>query len=210
MARFRPHPAQMALALAAVSNTILPLSGCAAASQSGGRTSTPSLALAHAPSSFDAAMRSLIEEPSAPLHAVSAITLNALQAYYARTEYAPLWVDANGLTTRGAALAKARDAGASGLQPVIAAIDERRAEDTPMAYAELEILLSGAPLDAAVDSTDPTVSAPSAELLPAAEAAPDMSRFLRERLPPDARRRIAGGINEVSGGRFGARHASWD
>jgi len=189
MVRFRPHPAQVALALAVVANTVLWLGGYAAASPLGERTSTPSLALAAVPASFDTAMRSLLDEPSAPLRTVSAVTLNALQAYYARTAYVPLWVDAEGLTPRGAALAsalaKARDAGASILRPIMAAIEERRAEDTMLARAELEILLSGALLDAAIDGSDPTVSAPSEELLPAVATAPDLSDFLRKRLPPD-------------------------
>ena len=81
-----------------------------------------------------------------------------------QTDYAPLWVGMDGLTQRGtdlmSALAKARDAGASALQPIMAAVDERRAATDLIARAELELLLSGALLDAAVDTTDPTVSAP--------------------------------------------------
>jgi hypothetical protein len=41
MARFRLHPAQLALALTIVATAVLPLSACGAASQSGGQTSTP-------------------------------------------------------------------------------------------------------------------------------------------------------------------------
>lgn len=82
MARFRPHPAQLALARAVVAHTVLPLSGCAAASQSAGQTSTPSQVLAVAHLSFDAAMHLLPTEPSAPLREVNAGTLSALQAYY--------------------------------------------------------------------------------------------------------------------------------
>lgn len=189
MARFRPHPAQVALALAVAANSVLSLDGHAAAAPPSGQTSTPSLILAVAPSDFEAAMRSLLDEPSAPLRTVSALTLNALQDYYAQSAYVPLWVDAEGLTPRGAALAsaltKARDAGASILQPIMAAVDERRAKGTPVALAELEILLSGGLLDAAVDGSDPAVSAPPAELLPAAATASDPSDFLRKRLPPD-------------------------
>jgi L,D-transpeptidase YcbB len=188
MARFRPHPAQLALALAVVANTVLPLGGCAAASQSVGRTSTPFQVTVVAPSSLDAAMRLLLAEPSAPLRDVSAAALDALRGYYAQTDYAPLWVDTNGLTQRGTALmtalAKARDAGASELQPIMAAADERRAATGLIARAELELLLSGALLDAAANTVDPAGSR-SAELLPAAVAAPGLSRFFRERLPPD-------------------------
>jgi murein L,D-transpeptidase YcbB/YkuD len=190
MARFRPHPAQLALALAVVANTVLSLGGCAAAAQSAGQTSTPSQVLAAAPSSFDAAMRLLLTEPSAPLRAFSAGTLSALQAYYAQADYVPLWVEMGGLTQRGvelmAALAKARDAGASALQPIMTAVDERRAATSLIAQAELEILLSGALLDTAIDTVEPTVSAPPADLLPAAMTTADVSGFLRERLPPDA------------------------
>ena len=148
MARFRPHPAQLALALAVVANSVLPLGGCAAAAQSAGQTSTSSEILAFAPSNLDGAMRMLLAEPSAPLREVSTETLEALQAYYAQTDYAPLWVDMDGLTQRGAALmtalAKARDAGASVLQPIMAAVDERRGASGRIARAELEILLSAA------------------------------------------------------------------
>jgi murein L,D-transpeptidase YcbB/YkuD len=190
MARFRPHPAPLALALAIVATAILILGGGAAASQSGGRTSTPSRAVAVAPANLEAAMRMLLAEPSAPLREVSAATLNALQTYYGRTDYTPVWVDGDGLTQRGAALisalAKARDAGASVLQPIMVAVDERRAAADPVARAELEILLSGALLDAAADTFDPTDSGPLVELLPAAVGAPDASNFLRERLPADA------------------------
>jgi len=177
MPRFRPHPAQMALALAVVASTGLTFSSCAAAPRSAEQTSTPSLALAVAPSSFDAAIRSLLAEPSEPLHAISAESLNALQAYYAENDYAPLWVGMDGLTPRGAqlvaALAKARDAGAPSLQPILIAVNERRTATSLMARAELEILLSGALLDTAVNTIDPTVSAPPTELLPAANATPD-------------------------------------
>ena len=126
MVRFRPHPAQLALALAVVANSVLPLSVCAAAAQSAGQTSRPSLAVAVAPSSLDAAMRLLLAEPSTPLRTVSTDALNALEAHYAQTDYAPLWIGMDGLTQRGAdlatALAKARDAGASTLQPIMAAV----------------------------------------------------------------------------------------
>ena len=129
MVRFRPHPAQLALALAVVANSVLPLSVCAAAAQSAGQTSRPSLAVAVAPSSLDAAMRLLLAEPSTPLRTVSTDALNALEAHYAQTDYAPLWIGMDGLTQRGAdlatALAKARDAGASTLQPIMAAVEER-------------------------------------------------------------------------------------
>src|SRR5258705_19307 len=189
MARFRPHPAQVALALAVVVCTGVPLSACAAAAVAAANASTPSLALAVAPADLDAAMRMLLAEPSEPLRTVSAESLNALQAYYAESDYAPLWVGSDGLTPRGAqlvsALAKARDAGESSLRPVLAAVDERRVATSLMGCAELEILLSGALLDAAVNAVDPTVSAPRTELLPAAIATPDISSFLREHLPPD-------------------------
>jgi L,D-transpeptidase YcbB len=189
MVRFRPHPAQLALALAVVANTALPLSDSVAASQPAGQTPTPSQAVAVAPSSLDAAMRLLLAAPSAPLRAVSAEALNALQAYYAQTDYAPLWVGVDGLTQRGTelmtALTKARDAGASALRPLMAAADERRAATDLLSRAELELLLSGALLDAAVDTADPTESAPPAELLTAAIAVSDMPDFLRQRLPPD-------------------------
>jgi len=179
----------MALALAVVVSTGLPLSGCAAAPVSAEKASTPSLALAVAPAGLDAAMRTLLAEPSEPLRAVGAESLNALQAYYAENDYAPLWVGGAGLTPRGAqlvsALAKARDAGESSLWPILAAVDERRVATSLIAYAELEILLSGALLDAAVSAVDPTVSAPRTELLPAAAAAPDIASFLRKHLPPD-------------------------
>lgn len=186
MARFPSHPARLALALAVVANSALPLAGCAAASQSAGLPSTSSEVLAFAPANLDAAMRMLLAEPTAPLREVSTETLDALQDYYAQTDYAPLWVGMDGLTQRGArlmtALAKARDAGASALQPIMAAVDERRAATGPIARAELEILLSGALLDAAVNAVDPTVTAPFTGLLPAAVAKPDISSFLSERL----------------------------
>ena len=142
MARFRPHPAQLALAV--VANSVLPLGASAAAAQSAGQTSTSSEILAFAPAILDGAMRMLLAEPSAPLRGVSTQTLEALQAYYAQTDYAPLWVGMDGLTQRGAALAKARDAGASALQPIMAAVDERRGASGLIARAELEILLSAA------------------------------------------------------------------
>ena len=189
MVRVRPHPAPLALALAVVANTVLLLSGSAAAAPSAGQTPMPSLAVAVAPSSLDAAMRLLLAEPSAPLREVSAEALNALQTYYAQTDYAPLWVGMEGLTQRGTelmtALTKARDAGASALLPIMAAVDERRAATDLIARAELELLLSGALLDAAVDTTDPTESAAPVELLSAAIAASDMPSFLGGHLPPD-------------------------
>ena len=179
----------MALALAVVVSTGLPVSGCAAAPVSAEKAATPSPALAVAPAGLDAAIRTLLADPSEPLRAVSAESLNALQAYYAEDDYAPLWVGGDGLTPRGAqllsALAKVRDAGESSLRPILAAVDERRVATSLTAYAELEILLSGALLDAAVNAIDPTVAAPRSELLPAATTAPDISSFLREHLPPD-------------------------
>jgi murein L,D-transpeptidase YcbB/YkuD len=138
-------------------------------------------------SRIDTALRSLLAEPSDELQDLRPITLRALRAYYAGNEHAPLWIGADGLTPRGAqlmkALLKARDAGATALRPIMSAVEERRHATSLTARAELEILLSGALLDAGVSTVDPTVEARLDDALHAAESA--NPAVLARHLPPD-------------------------
>jgi murein L,D-transpeptidase YcbB/YkuD len=139
-------------------------------------------------SRIDTALRSLLAEPSTELRDLRPITLRALKAYYAANEHTPLWIGAEGLTSRGVQLArallKARDAGAATLQPIMSAVESRRHATSLMARAELEILLSGALLDAAVAASDPTVDARADDALRIATAT-NMSDTLSRALPPD-------------------------
>lgn len=159
--------------------------GCTTAPHSAPRATIQ--AASHA--TIGVALRSMLAGPSPILPGMSAGSWLALQASYGRTAYQPYWVTANGMTPRGAQLAmallKAGRAGAPALQPVIAAINERLSSNTPTARAELDLILSGALLDAAVDPIDPTAAMPPAVLLPAAATAADAASFISERLPPN-------------------------
>ncbi|MGH6929614.1 MAG: L,D-transpeptidase family protein, partial [Dongiaceae bacterium] len=139
-------------------------------------------------SRIDTALRLLLAEPSPELQDLRPITLRALKAYYAGNEHAPLWIGSDGLTPRGAqlvrALLKARDAGAATLQPIMSAVEERRNATSLVARAEIEILLSGALLDAGVSASDPTVDAQADDALHVATST-NISDVLTERLPSD-------------------------
>lgn len=136
----------------------------------------------------DAAIRAVLAEPGA-LSLASPTTRDALLAHYARTGYAPLWLTSDGLSSQGAqlfrALDKAAAAGSPELQPFMARINERRASPGAKALAELDVLLSAALLDTAVNPTDPMQPAQMDRLLTAAADAPVGARFLAEWLPPD-------------------------
>ena len=188
MTKIRPDCPRAPLTLSAAIVAGLTLAGC---------TSAPGPALQHgahggiaetaAYARIDTALRSLLAEPSAELQDLRPVTLRALRAYYAENGHAPLWIGAEGLTPRGVqlmrALRKARDAGASALQPIMLAVEDRRQATSPMARAELEILLSGALLDAAVSIVDPTIEAQLDEAIHAATSA--NPAVLAKHLPPD-------------------------
>jgi murein L,D-transpeptidase YcbB/YkuD len=188
MSKLRSDRLRAPLILTATIVAGLALAGCAsgpgAASRPGGHVGIAE------PASYariDTALRSLLAEPSGDLQDLRPITLKVLKAYYAENEHIPMWIGAEGLTPRGAqllrALLKARDAGASTLQPIMSAVEERRRATSLMARAELEILLSGALLDAAVSTVDPTIEARLDDALRAAASAD--AGVLARHLPPD-------------------------
>jgi murein L,D-transpeptidase YcbB/YkuD len=179
-----------AIAMAAPLIAGLALASCATQPSAKAQTSTRSAVTTAAMYTMvDAALRGVLSEPAGVLANAAGESRAAIQAFYAQNGYSPLWVAAGGLTARGMqllyALQRAHDAGAPGLDAIMAEIDARRQPATLQATAELEALLSAALLEAAVNPLDPTQRAPVAELLTAAADASDANRFFAERLPPD-------------------------
>jgi murein L,D-transpeptidase YcbB/YkuD len=189
MLKFRSDRPCASLALTATIVAGMALASCTAGPTPASRPGAQiGIAEAASYARIDATLRSLLAEPSSELQDLRPITLRALRAYYAETEHVPLWIGADGLTPRGAqlvrALLKARDAGAAALQPIMSAVEARRNATSLMARAELEILLSGALLDAAVSASDPTVDAQAGDAL-RIPTATNISDVLTKRLPPD-------------------------
>jgi murein L,D-transpeptidase YcbB/YkuD len=100
-----------------------------------------------------------------------AVDLPALQAFYGARDYAPLWLDAAGLRPAGAALLSTlvmlgKD-GFAPTAPWLAAIGARQLQATDPARAELDLLLSAALVQFAVDADNPESTGPQPNALAA-------------------------------------------
>ena len=113
----------------------------------------------------------------------------ALGQRYAGRDWQPIWVTSAGLQPQGEALLgtleRLQRSGALPASPDVAAASAHRGNTTAASLAEMELLLSSALAQIAVDPTDLLAPAPRPQALDAAIAGDDSEQFLHRWVPPD-------------------------
>ncbi|MFM9844903.1 MAG: murein L,D-transpeptidase [Dongiaceae bacterium] len=135
------------------------------------------------------ALRTLLLSRPFPLPQIAGESLSHLKGFYASQASAPLWVGPTGLGPKGRTLLTrlriVAAAGAPALGPLLTEAENRVLASSGQPLAELELLLSAAFLEAAIDPNDPAATARTpAGLLQAAES-PIILLSLRNYLPAD-------------------------
>jgi murein L,D-transpeptidase YcbB/YkuD len=135
------------------------------------------------------ALRTLLLSRAIPLPQIAGESMSQLKGFYAAQAYAPLWVSPTGLGPKGRALLTrlrmVEAAGVPALGPLLTEAESRGRSGGGQPLAELELLLSAAFLEAAIDPNDPAARAKTpAGLLQAAES-PNILLSLRSYLPAD-------------------------
>jgi len=135
------------------------------------------------------ALRKLLLSRTFPLPEIAGESLSQLKGFYASQSYAPLWVGPTGLGPKGrmllTRLGMVASAGVPALAPLLSEAENHARANSGQSLAELELLLSAAFLEAAIDPNDPAATTRSpAGLLQAAES-PNILLSLRSYLPAD-------------------------
>ena len=133
-------------------------------------------------------LRELLTSPGLVPPEIDSGTAASLKTFYAARDYQPLWMGPEGFNLAGTALWNqlhaAAAAGAPGAAPLLQAAQDLIGEGGDPA-AGLELLLSAALMNVAVDAFDPAQSSGQTEVLRQAAESPQILLTLQERLPAD-------------------------
>jgi murein L,D-transpeptidase YcbB/YkuD len=135
------------------------------------------------------ALRTLLLSRTFPLPQIAGENLSQVKGFYASEAYAPLWVSPTGLDPKGmmllTRLRMVEAAGVPALAQLLTEAENRGRASSGQPLAELELLLSAAFLQAAIDPNDPAATARSPAGLLQAAVNPKIMLSLRSYLPAD-------------------------
>jgi murein L,D-transpeptidase YcbB/YkuD len=134
-------------------------------------------------------LRDLLSSGALPALQIGSERVSQLKNFYASRAYTPIWVGPAGIGPGGsmllARLDKVAAAGAPSLTTLVTRAQSRAHAGAGQPLAALELLLSAAFLDAAIDSKDPAGAMWRPEILLEVADSPNILLALREWLPVD-------------------------